>query len=239
MNSQRWTEKIDIIVPAYNEEENVGLLAGTLILQMEKDGIPFHLIIVNDGSKDGTLSRAKVLAAQDDRIEVISHEKNMGLGAALRTGFVHVKSRFVITIDCDLSYHPRQIRHLLPPLRTNHAAFGSPYMKQGKVQGVGLLRLLPSIGVNFCYSAACARRLSCWTGMFRGYQTKIAKKLDFRSDGFEAVAEIAVWLSKNNYRIVEVPSVLEQRKHGVSKMSVKREFINHLRQLARIMFSKK
>ena len=235
VSNRKWNEKIDIIVPAYNEEDNIILLKNSLISQIEKDCIPFKLIIIDDGSKDSTYSRAKELSIKDDRIKVIKHQKNRGLGAALRTGFSHATNKYVVTIDSDLSYHPRQIKRFLPLLLNYHAVFGSPYKKRGNVKGVSPIRLVPSIGVSLCYSIACGRYISCWTGMFRSYHTRVAKKIEFNSDGFDSIAEIAVWLVQHNYKIAEVPAVLGSRKYGVSKMTMTKEVFHHLNQLSKII----
>lgn len=225
----------DIVIPAYNEAGNLKLIEDQLIPQLESDGIQFEIIIVNDGSTDDTPAIADELAQKMDRIHVFHHPKNMGLGAALRTGYQNAKNRWVISIDSDLSYSPDQIRNLVNAVDTNiDAVFGSPYMKGGTVEGVSELRIIPSKVISMLYSLLMTKRLSCWTGMFRAIKKTAIQSISISQDGFDGVAEIAIKLVKKGYNVIEVPAVLGQRTIGESKAIFFREFTKHLKQLLRV-----
>jgi dolichol-phosphate mannosyltransferase len=159
----------------------------------------------------------------------------MGLGAALRTGYRNSKHPWIITIDCDMSYSPNQIRNLVAHIEDDvDAIFGSPYMKGGKVLGVSSTRLIPSKVVNIIYSLLVGKFLSCWTSIFRIMRRSAIQSIDIKRNGFDAVAEIAIKLARNGYRIVEVPAILGRRKHGESKSQFIRDFLKHLNQLLQI-----
>jgi dolichol-phosphate mannosyltransferase len=225
----------DILIPAYNEAGNLLLIEERLIPQLVKDKIEFKIILVDDGSSDDTPSIADKMAGRREDFRVIHHKKNLGLGAALRTGYKNAENRWVISIDSDLSYSPDQILNLINAIEPGvDAVFGSPYMRGGLVKGVSQVRIIPSKGISMLYSVVMLNRLSCWTGMFRVIKRTAIQDITITQNGFDGVAEIAVRLAKRGYKIVEVPAILGQRTIGESKAFFLREFTKHLKQLFRV-----
>lgn len=225
----------DIVIPAYNEADSLHRIESELIPQLKRDHIEFEILIVNDGSKDGTGVIVDQLAQRRKDVRVIHHKKNMGLGAALRTGYSNAKHPWVVTIDSDLSYSPEQVRNLVARVGSEvDAVFGSPYMTGGFVEGVSQIRIIPSKGISMLYSLLLGKRLSCWTGMFRVVRTSAVRSINITQDGFNGVAEIAVKLVRRGFRVAEVPAVLGRRTEGKSKASFRREFMKHLLQLQKV-----
>ncbi len=225
-----------IVIPAYNESDNLLRIETELLPQLDHDHIDSDILIVNDGSTDNTGKIAEELAARHKNINVVHHPKNMGLGAALRTGYGEAEQEWIITIDADLSYSPNQIANLVNAMSPEvDAVFGSPYMRGGYVKDVSSIRIIPSKAVNLLYSIVLRKRLTCWTGMFRAVRRKAIRQVTITQDGFDGVAEIAIRLAKAGFRIVEVPAVLQSRIYGESKSIFKRELIRHLRQLMRVI----
>ncbi|MHA1960564.1 MAG: glycosyltransferase [Candidatus Thorarchaeota archaeon] len=228
--------KFDVLIPAFNESKNLYRIESDLIPQLHRDHIDFELIIVDDGSSDDTGSVAEEVANRRADVRVIHHQENMGLGAALRTGYSHARNPWVITIDSDLSYSPDQVLNLVEKAGDDvDAVFGSPYMRGGRVEGVSQIRVIPSKGISILYSLFMRKRLSCWTGMFRAIRRKAVQSIQITQNGFDGVAEIAVKLVRSGNRVVEVPAVLGRRTEGVSKASFSREFMKHLIQLRRVV----
>ncbi|RDE17841.1 MAG: hypothetical protein C4K49_00880 [Candidatus Thorarchaeota archaeon] len=226
----------DILIPAFNESANLPRIEEQLIPQLQRDRVEFEVLVVDDGSTDDTGSKADELARRRKDVRVIHHERNMGLGAALRTGYSHASHQWVVSIDCDLSYSPDQVRRLVERVSPEvDAVFGSPYMRGGQVLGVGQMRVIPSKGVNVLYSLIMRRNLSCWTGMFRAVRTSAVQSIRITQDGFDGVAEIAVKLARKGFQIVEVPAVLGRRTAGESKAHLGREFRRHLVQLEKLI----
>ena len=231
--------KYDILIPAYNESENLRRIESELITELNKNSIAYQIFLINDGSSDDTLIIAEEMAAINKNIKILNHDKNKGLGAALRTGYAKCTNEWVITIDADLSYSPDQIINLVHKVSDDvDAIFGSPYMKGGKVEGVSGIRIFPSKVVNILYSLFMKKRLSCWTGIFRMVRLKSIQEIEITNDGFDSVAEIAVKLSKNKSKIVEIPATLGLRIYGESKLSLVRETVGHLKQLNRILLKR-
>jgi glycosyltransferase involved in cell wall biosynthesis len=226
----------DVLIPAYNESGSIHRIEAELIPELEKTGIDFEILIVNDGSKDDTGRMIDELASRRSDVRVVHHSINQGLGAALRTGYQNAKHPWVISIDCDLSYSPDQIKNLIDKVQKDvEVVIGSPYMKGGDVVGVSQVRIIPSKSISILYSIIVGKWLSCWTGMFRIVKTSAIQSINITQDGFDGVAEIAVKLARKRFKIVEVPAILGLRTEGESKASFMREFTKHLKQLVKVL----
>src|SRR3989344_2989769 len=138
--------KLSVIIPMYNEQENVVNTLKKVSDVLYSMNIDYELIIVNDGSTDNTLDLLKKEAEKYKRLRIITYEKNRNLGGALKIGFEKAKGDHIITIDSDLSYDAKFIADLYHEAeRSNYDIIqGSPYMKGGSALGIPPLRLIIS-----------------------------------------------------------------------------------------------
>lgn len=113
-----------VVVPVHNERDNLAPLVDAVLPVMERLGEPFELVLVDDGSTDGSSELLDHLAARDPRIRVLHFERNCGQSAALAAGFVHARGRVIITLDADLQNDPEDIPALLPLLAQYDAVVG-------------------------------------------------------------------------------------------------------------------
>lgn len=113
-----------VVVPVHNERENLKPLVEAVVPVMESLGQPFELLLVDDGSTDGSSELADQLAVQDPRIRVLHFEKNCGQSAALAAGFAHARGKVIVTLDADLQNDPQDIPALLPFLADYDAVVG-------------------------------------------------------------------------------------------------------------------
>ncbi|MDP3794836.1 MAG: glycosyltransferase family 2 protein [bacterium] len=197
---------LSIIIPAYNEAHTIEKVLDALHVQ-ELAGWGKEIIVVDDGSCDGTATVVRdVTIRQKGCIRLISHERNRGKGAALRTGFSGATGEALVVQDADLEYDPRDIPLLLQALEDDSrisAVYGSRNInpeRQGYapyVWGVWLLTAL----TNFLYGA---KLTDVYTG-YKLFRTEALKRLNLCSDGFEFEAEVTVKLLKSGARIKEVP----------------------------------
>jgi glycosyltransferase involved in cell wall biosynthesis len=120
---------VSIVIPCYNESATLETLVG-MVLEADSMGLEKQVIIVDDGSDDDSHANAEALADTDPRIRVLKHPRNMGKGAALRTGFAVANGQIVIVQDADLEYNPAQFPKLLRPILEGHAevVFGSRFI---------------------------------------------------------------------------------------------------------------
>jgi glycosyltransferase involved in cell wall biosynthesis len=222
---------LSIVIPMFNEAENVE----ATLSQVEESLVSFQgtyeIIVVNDGSLDNTLENLEKVAAQNGKVRVVSHSKNIGRGMALRTGFKESKGEIVVSIDADLSYDPRYILDFLKTLRTEQDidfVLASPYMPGGGVQNVPFLRLWISKLGNKILRLAMPNRIYTSTGIFRAYRRKVLDSLELESDGKEIHLEILSKALALGYRVKELPAILTGRKRGKSKFKFRKTTISHL-----------
>ena len=223
---------ISIIIPCYNEAQNVSLLAERLFPvadELVREGT-VQIVLVDDGSSDDTLNHLSDLANSRPGIQVVSHERNRGLGAAMRTGFAHAQGDLIVTTDSDGTYPfteiPRILTYLTPDVDVVTA---SPYHPQGGVEGVPPYRLILSQGASLLYRLLLDWRLHTYTSMFRAYRREVVERVPSAADGFLMPAEFLANAILMGYRVVEFPTVLHGRRYGQSKARVARIILAHLR----------
>lgn len=220
---------VTIVVPCYNEAENVPRLAVELGAVAAGLPEPADLLFVDDGSRDAT---ADLLEAQSWPVpaRVIRHGRNIGLGAAIRTGFANAGADRVVVTDADASYDFTSIPVLLALLTDGvDVVSASPYHPSGGVEGVPPYRLVLSRGASTLYRVLVSPRIFTWTGMYRVYRAELIRRVPFDSDGFLSQAEILINAVRMGARVVEYPTVLRVRRYGQSKARLAQIVRAHLR----------
>lgn len=195
-------EKLSIIMPVYNEELTIEKSLQRVLdveVPLEKE-----IIIVNDGSSDNT---AQVLGnITDKRVCVLTHEKNKGKGAALRTGFDRVTGDVVIIQDADLEYDPNDYLDILIPILDDNAdvVYGSRFLSGPHrvllfwhYVGNKLITLIANILFNI--------NLTDLETCYKAFRSDILKKMTFKSNSFAFETEFTAKVAKAKYRIYEVP----------------------------------
>lgn len=242
MYGEREVMKFSIIVPCYNEVDNVGKLHDELLPvvvelaeqnnRIEKSSS--ELIFVDDGSRDGTSIRLQKVFNDHNvpgvAYKFIKHKSNLGLGAAIRTGFMHADGEIVITVDSDGTYKFSEIPALLGYLKPDvDIVTASPYHPHGNVIGVPAYRLVLSRGSSLIYRFLVDWHLHTYTCLFRAYRAAVIKNIHFEADDFLAGTEILVKALLKGYKAAEIPAVLYKRMYGVSKARIVQTIFSHLR----------
>jgi glycosyltransferase involved in cell wall biosynthesis len=206
---------VSVIVPAFNE---AALLESTLTVvcsYMESlhDRYRWELIVVNDGSKDGTGRIADEFAASRTGVRIVHHPRNRGLGQALKSGFQASRGDYVMVLDSDLSYAPDHIGLLLDQIEQSQAkvVVASPYAKGGKVSDVPWLRRVMSAWANRFLAGVARCSLSTLTGMVRVYDGRFIRALSLKSVGMEVSPEIIYKSLLLRAPIEEIPAHLDWR----------------------------
>jgi glycosyltransferase involved in cell wall biosynthesis len=222
--------KISVIIPMYNEEDNV-LRTLVEVKSVMKDYDDYEIIVVDDGSEDDTFRLAEEFSSDDNNVHVHRQLVNMGMGRALRTGFENSEGDIIITIDADLSYSPSHINKLASVLlkdETVDIAVGSPYMKGGDVKNVPFIRLFISKIANKFVGFSMPENLSTVTSVLRAYRRKVLESMELESNGTNINLEILSKAIATRYKIKEVPAVLEGRELGQSKLKFRSKTISHV-----------
>ncbi|MFN8390986.1 MAG: glycosyltransferase family 2 protein [Bdellovibrionota bacterium] len=201
---------VSVVAPAFNEARILEANLTTLAQYMGTLGVPWEIIVVNDGSSDETGRIADELASRTPGVRVIHHPHNFGLGRALRTGFAACSGRYVISVDIDLTYSTEHIGKLLQAQVQSHAdvVLLSPYMNQGSVSSVPFLRKLFSVTANRCLSLSMGFRLHTATSMVRLYTQDALRALRLHSDGMEINLELLHQALVSGAKVKEIPAHL-------------------------------
>jgi glycosyltransferase involved in cell wall biosynthesis len=209
---------VSLVVPAYNEENIIEQNLSEICQYMEslKNEYRWELIVVDDGSTDGTGELAEAFAKDKDNVHILHHTYNFRLGQALRYAFKHCRGDYVVTLDADLSYSPEHIERMLTTLRETMAKIvvASPYMKGGKVSNVPWMREQLSRWANRFLSLTVTKddlvkHLSTLTGLARAYDRKFLERLDLRAMDMDIHPEILYKSMILRARIVEIPAHLK------------------------------
>jgi dolichol-phosphate mannosyltransferase len=214
-----------VIIPTYNEIENVEIMISR-IFGLETE---FHLLVVDDGSPDGTAEKVKQLQKEFPASLFIEERKGkLGLGTAYIHGFKWALARdydYIFEMDCDFSHNPNDLERLLSACKSGaDVAVGSRYVKGGNVSNWDMKRILLS------YFASLYVRMVLWfnvkdtTAGFKCYKRKVLESIDLDSIHFMGYAfqiEMKYRAYKKGFKIAEVPITFVDRVEGVSKMSTK------------------
>lgn len=215
-------ERALVIVPTYNERENISRIIQAVLEKDER----LEILVVDDGSPDGTAAIVEALAAQNDRVHLLKRPKKMGLGTAYLAGFRWSLSHeyaYTFEMDADFSHDPAHLPEFLRAIETADVVLGSRY-RDGRVTVVNwpMGRLLLSYFANVY--ARMVTGLPLWdaTGGFKCYRRAVLESIDLddvRSNGYAFQIETSFRAWKRGFRIVEIPIVFVDRTEGTSKMS--------------------
>ena len=242
--------KLSVVVPCYNEEDNIGKLRDEFFPVMEKlisshlpDGEQIdsiEVVFVDDGSKDSTYNLLKdsFSASMHPSIAVKfeKHGVNRGLGAALKTGFKAATGDVIITTDSDGTYHFSTIPAMLSHLTKDVAIVtASPYHPDGEVVGVPPFRIFLSQGSSLIYRILLSWNIHTYTALFRVYRRDVVAQIPFAADDFLGQTELMVKAMLKGYKVDEFPAALHRRMFGVSKAKLIKTIKSHLGFQARLL----
>lgn len=223
--------EVSVIIPFYNEEENVNDTLRAVSQSLAKSGFrSWELVLVNDGSTDSTRTLLEEWVTQDPNATVVNHRRNLGVGAALRSGIVHARGKTLVTIEGDLTYDPEDIMRLIDEINAGYdIVIGSHYARAGCVSGVPTLRYLISrIGNLLLARSIGLKEVSCVTNSFRAYRSNVRHL--FATAHYEDKRlhpSILLLANLSKFRIKEIPVFLGPRKRGKSKTHVTRTAFSH------------
>jgi glycosyltransferase involved in cell wall biosynthesis len=195
----------------YNEAANVARTLARVREALAESGLDWELILVDDGSTDGSRAAAEEAAGDEPRIRVLGHTPNAGRGRALREGITASRGEVVVTGDFDLSYDPGHHLRLREALIADpelHLVLGSVYMPGGRIEGVPRGRVLVSRLGNALLRQAFGRRFHTLTCVLRAYRGETVRRMRFEADRKEFHLESLTWFTDLGLGVAEIPATL-------------------------------
>jgi dolichol-phosphate mannosyltransferase len=218
--------RIWLVMPTYNESENVEAIVHAVVSEMAKIAPgEYRLLVVDDGSPDGTGQTADQLARELDAVEVLHRTTKDGLGRAYIAGFEHALdngAELVVQMDADFSHHPRYLGSLLKAAEDADLVLGSRYVAGGAVRNWGPMRKIISRGGSAYSRMILGVKIRDLTGGFKCIRRSVLEAIDLgslRADGYVFQIEVTYLAIRGGFTVIEVPIVFTDRAAGASKMS--------------------
>jgi len=215
-----------LILPTYNEAENIEPIVDAVLAVLGRAAPGAHrILIVDDGSPDGTGEIADRLAAGHGAVEVLHRTEREGLGPAYLAGFAYALehgAQFVMEMDADFSHDPADLSRLLAAARSADLVLGSRYVPGGGVADWGVGRQLVSRGGSLYARLVLGLKVRDLTGGFKCFRREVLEAIDLptvRSLGYGFQVELTDRAVRAGFRVVEVPIIFRERVLGSSKMT--------------------
>ncbi len=216
------TDKALIIIPTYNEIENIKGIVKAVLSQ----NTSYHILVIDDGSPDGTADAVKELQQEyQERIALIQRPQKSGLGTAYITGFkygIEHKYDYLIEMDADFSHEPSKVPYLIQACKQGaDVAVGSRYIKGGGIKDWPMDRLILSYGASLFVRAITWMPVKDTTAGFVCYKRSVLETMrldEVRFVGYAFQIEMKYTLYRLGYKIIEVPITFKDRVLGDSKM---------------------
>jgi dolichol-phosphate mannosyltransferase len=213
--------RVVVIIPTYDERENIERIVGRVVSSVPDADV----LVVDDGSPDGTGKVADAMAEEDARVHVLHRTAKNGLGAAYIAGFDWALARgydVLVEMDADGSHAPEQLHRLLGALEHADAVLGSRWVPGGAVVNWPRRRKLLSVGGNLYTRLALGIQLRDATGGYRAYKRAVLESIDYgavASEGYCFQVDLTRRALAAGFRVAEVPITFVERERGESKMS--------------------
>ena len=216
-------ERALVIIPTYNEKENILRLVAAILAQDAR----IDLLVVDDNSPDQTGDIVEELSREDTRVHLMRRPAKMGLGTAYRDGFRWALERpeyeFIFEMDADFSHDPAHLPLFLEAATRADFVLGSRYL-DGNVTVVNwpIRRLMLSYGANVYARIVTGMQLWDATGGFKCFHRRVLEAIDLddvRSNGYAFQIEMSFRAFRKGFKGIEIPIVFTDRTHGMSKMN--------------------
>lgn len=216
--------KVTIVIPTYNERENIERLIAEIFRIFDKGGIDGSVIVVDDNSPDGTADAVEGLK-KEFPVTLIRRQEKRGIGSAYVTGFrkaLEQGADAIMEMDADFSHNPEEIPNFIRAMENSDVVLGSRYITGGKIENWNFIRRLISKGGNYIARILLGMDINDITTGYRAYRREVLEGVDLasiKSSGYAFQAEMLVRARERDFRIKEMPITFRDRAHGKSKLS--------------------
>jgi glycosyltransferase involved in cell wall biosynthesis len=216
MKNEHGRVAYSIVVPFYNEQENVPQLYVKIIDTMDAIGESYEMIFIDDGSKDGTFRQLSEIAQADERVMVVRLRRNFGQTAALKAGFDHSNGEIIVSMDGDLQHDPAEIPRFIDKMKEDYDIVSGWRVER---TDHWLMRQFPSRVANRIMAKLSRVDLHDFGTTFKAYRREILSEIHLYGELHRFIPALASWVGAS---IGEVPITNIQRKNGKSNYGISR-----------------
>jgi dolichol-phosphate mannosyltransferase len=216
-----------LILPTYNEAENVEAIVRAALAQLATTGLEHTVLVVDDGSPDGTGQIADRLAAEREEVRVLHRAAKLGLGRAYLAGFevaLAGGADLILEMDADFSHDPADLPRLVAAAGAADLVLGSRYVPGGGVENWGAMRRALSRGGSWYARMLLGVPVRDLTGGFKCFTRRVLETIDLngvRADGYGFQIELTYLAIQAGFTVAEVPILFRERREGHSKMNAR------------------
>jgi glycosyltransferase involved in cell wall biosynthesis len=227
---------LGVLVPAYNERATITQTLNRVLAQPSV----VEVVVIDDGSTDDTADLVAQLAVKEPRLNLIKHARNLGKGAAIKTGLSRSTAPFIIIQDADLEYDPTDYGELLRPVLAGEAdvVYGSRFMQRSKSRTTTWHSLQNRL-ITFASNLATGMRLSDEATCYKLFRREVFDQLTLKENRFGFCPEVTVKISQLGLRIIEVPVSYNSRTRASGKKLRLRDGFDAVRCLIKYSLQKK
>lgn len=232
--------KLAIVIPTYNERENIG----RLIKEILRLNLDIKIIVVDDNSPDKTSETVREISKENKNVHLILRVNKRGRGSAVIDGFKEAlkdkKTQYFFEMDADFSHDPHDIPRFLKEIKNNDVVIGSRYLLESKIVDWPIKRKIFSKIANWFARLVLKIPITDYTNGYRCYKRKVLESIDFskiNSPGYIVLSEMAYQIFKLGYKFKDIPIIFVNRRRGLSNLRLK-EITSAFTSVLKIRFSK-
>lgn len=212
--------KLSVVIPAHNEEANIGECVDELVAVLEREQIPFEIVVINDNSRDGTEREVLNRSRERPNIRLIHRPPPGGFGRAIRTGLEFISGDVVVIYMADKSDHPQDAVLYYRTIAEGYdCVFGSRFVRGARVHRYPRLKLVVNRIVNIAIQWMFWTKFNDLTNAFKAYRTDVIRRCGpYRACHFNITLELSLSALISGYRIAQVPIQWEGRTWGSSNL---------------------
>ena len=223
--------KICVMIPTYNESQNIKNLIDEILRLKIKD---LHIVVVDDNSPDKTWKIVKGISRKNKNVELLLRTKDKGRGSAGKAGFIYCikkKADAIVEMDADFSHHPRYIPLMLKELKKSDVILGSRRVEGSRELGRSRFRKFVTLGANLYIRIMLRLKVKDCNSGFRCFKRKVLEEIkvdEIESKGPAIVQEVLFKAHLKGFKIKEIPIVFTDREKGTSKLGLKQLVAGYL-----------